>query len=57
MVTDPNDEKNSAPLQGVTTRPTWVTPELMELNIWSDTLGSNVALIGDNALTRITPAS
>jgi hypothetical protein len=29
----------------------------MELNIWSDTLGSNVALIGDNALTRITPAS
>jgi hypothetical protein len=38
-------------------RPIWVTPERVELEIWADTLGSNVPLLGDQVFTRITSAT
>jgi len=57
MSVKPNEGEETSAVANESGRPPWVTPELVELKIWSDTLGSNIALLGDNALTRVTPAS
>jgi hypothetical protein len=57
MAGERNDEVVAPAAAEPAGRPIWVTPELEKLNIWSDTLGSNVALLGDNSLTRLTPLS
>jgi hypothetical protein len=48
MAEEPKDEDASATLP---MRPLWVTPELVELKIWSDTLGTNAGEPGDQPTT------
>jgi hypothetical protein len=57
MTVEPNEREPQPALGTTTTRPAWVTPELEKLNIWSDTLGNNVPLLGDNVFTRATLAT
>jgi hypothetical protein len=57
VIEEPDDDKSPSVEPRDSTRPSWVAPELVKLKIWSDTLGSNIALVGDHALTRVTPAS
>ena len=57
MSVKPNEGEETPAVANENDRPPWVAPELVELKIWSDTLGSNIALLGDNVLTRVTPAS